>query len=181
NNLFKHTQLQTSFSVNMLAIVEGRPVLLTLRHALQVFIEHRREVVTRRTLFDLREARSRREIVEGLGLAVMNIDRVIEIIRSSKDTDEAKARLMAEKMGGLDRAGRPAGEVEAAAAAGFVHLTVRQAQAILDMRLGRLTGLEREKLEAEYKELWQLTDYLEGLLADPVKLMNAIVEELQAI
>jgi DNA gyrase subunit A len=185
NNLYKQTALQSSFGVNMLAIVEGRPVLLTLRRALEVFIDHRREVVTRRTLFDLREARSRREIVEGLGLAVMNIDRVIEIIRSSKDTDEAKGRLMAEKMGGLDgfleRAGRPAEEVEKARAAGFILLTGRQAQAILDMRLGRLTGLEREKLEAEYKELWELADYLHGLLSDEKKLMSAIVAELRDI
>src|SRR5438067_3719833 len=101
-NLYKHTALQQTFSVNMLAIVDQRPVLLTLRHALKVFIDHRREVVTRRTLFDLREARARREIVEGLGLAVINIDRVIEIIRSSKDTDEAKGRLMVEKMAGLE-------------------------------------------------------------------------------
>ena len=185
NNLYKNTALQSSFGVNMLAIVDGRPVLLTLRRALQVFIDHRREVVTRRTLFDLREARARREIVEGLGLAVINIDRVIDIIRSSKDTDEAKGRLIAERMGGLDgfleRAGRPAREVEAARAAGFVHLSPRQAQAILDMRLGRLTGLEREKLEAEYRELWALTDYLESLLADEKKLMGAIVDELTAL
>src|SRR4051812_39358182 len=185
NNLFKHTQLQTSFSVNMLAIVEGRPVTLSLRRALQVFVDHRRDVVTRRTLFDLREARLRREIVEGLGLAVTNIDRVIEIIRSSKDTDEAKGRLIAERMAGLagflERAGRPAEEVAAAEAKQFVTLSPRQAQAILDMRLGRLTGLEREKLEAEYKELWDLTDYLEGLLADDKKLMTAIIEELKAI
>src|SRR6185369_7793658 len=110
-NLMKHTALQTSFSVNMLAIVEGRPETLTLRRALQVFIDHRRDVVTRRTLFDLREARLRRELVEGLGLAVLNIDRVIEIIRSSKDTDQAKEGLTSEKMGGLaeflERAGRP--------------------------------------------------------------------------
>ena len=185
NNLFKFTSLQTSFSTNMLAIVDGRPVLLTLRRALQVFIDHRREVVTRRTLFDLREARARREIVEGLGLAVMNIDRVIEIIRASKDTDIARDALMKEKLGGmsgfLERAGRPKTEVDAAAAKQFVYLSERQAQAILDMRLGRLTGLEREKLEAEYKELWELTDYLEGLLADDKKLMSAIVEELRAI
>ncbi|MEO6771774.1 MAG: DNA gyrase subunit A [Kofleriaceae bacterium] len=185
NNLFKFTSLQTSFSTNMLAIVDGRPVMLTLRRALQVFIDHRREVVTRRTLFDLREARSRREIVEGLGLAVMNIDRVIEIIRASKDTDIARDALMKEKLGGmsgfLERAGRPKAEVDAAAARGFVLLSERQAQAILDMRLGRLTGLEREKLEAEYKELWELTDYLEGLLADDKKLMAAIIEELKAI
>jgi DNA gyrase subunit A len=184
-NLYKQTQLQTSFSVNMLAIVEGRPVLLNLKKALVVFIEHRRDVVTRRTLFDLREARSRREIVEGLGLAVMNIDRVIEIIRASKDTDIAKERLMAEKLRGmgefLERAGRPKDEVDGANERGFVQLSARQAQAILDMRLGRLTGLEREKLEAEYKELWELTDYLEGLLADPAKMMAAIVAELKQI
>jgi DNA gyrase subunit A len=185
NNLFKMTALQTSFNVNMLAIVDGRPVLLDLRSALRVFIEHRREVVTRRTLFDLRQARARREIVEGLGLAVMQIDRVIEIIRSSKDTDEAKEQLMAERMGGLDgfleRAGRPAAEVETARRAGFVHLSSRQAQAILDMRLGRLTGLEREKLEAEYRELWAQTDHLEGLLSDEDKLLGAIIDELRQI
>ena len=185
NHLFKFTSLQTTFSVNQLAIVDGRPVLLSLRRALQVFIEHRRDVVTRRTLFDLREARSRREIVEGLGLAVINIDRVIEIIRAAKDTDEAKANLVAERLGGiggfLERAGRPQDEVDAANAAGFVHLSLRQAQAILDMRLGRLTGLEREKLEAEYRELWTLTDYLEGLLSDESKLMAAIVTELEEI
>ncbi|MBP6629048.1 MAG: DNA gyrase subunit A [Kofleriaceae bacterium] len=184
-HLYKHTALQTTFSVNMLAIVDGRPVMLTLRRALTVFIDHRRDIVTRRTLFDLREARSRREIVEGLGLAVMNIDRVIEIIRSSKDTDQAKVRLMDERLGGMDgfleRAGRPAAEVEAARAKGFITLTERQAQAILEMRLGRLTGLERDKLEAEYRELWAQTDYLEGLLADPKKLMAAIVDELRAL
>jgi DNA gyrase subunit A len=184
-HLYKHTQLQTSFSVNMLAIVDSRPVLLTLKRALQVFVEHRRDVVTRRTLFDLRKARDRREIVEGLGLAVINIDRVIDIIRGSKDTDIAKERLMAEKLGGLggflERAGRPPAEVEAANAKQFVTLSGPQAQAILDMRLGRLTGLEREKLEAEYKELWALTDYLESLLADEKKLMGAIVDELKQI
>ena len=184
-SLFKYTSLQSSFSVNMLAIVDGRPVLLSLKKALQVFIEHRREVVTRRTLFDLREARLRREIVEGLGLAVINIDRIIDIIRTSKDTDIAKDRLMAEKLAGLggflERAGRPANEVTAANNRGFINLSARQAQAILDMRLGRLTGLEKEKLEAEYKELWELTDYLEGLLADDDKLMAAIVDELKQI
>nr|HEX4316205.1 DNA gyrase subunit A [Kofleriaceae bacterium] len=184
-NLYKYTQLQTSFAINMLAIVDNRPVLLSLKRALQVFVDHRREVVTRRTLFDLREARSRREIVEGLGLAVMNIDRIIAIIRASKDTDIAKDALMAEPLTGLDgfleRAGRPATEVADAKAKGTIRLTARQAQAILDMRLGRLTGLERDKLEAEYKELWTLTDYLEGLLADEGKLMSAIVDELAQI
>ena len=185
NNLYKQTKLQISYSINMLAIVDQRPVLLSLKRALQVFIDHRRDVVTRRTLFDLREARLRREIVEGLGLAVINVDRVIQIIRAAQDTDEAKTNLMAEKMAGLEgfleRAGRPAEEVNAARTKGFVFLTARQAQAILDMRLGRLTGLEREKLEAEYKELWELTDYLEGLLGDEKKLMGAIIDELKAI
>jgi DNA gyrase subunit A len=185
NNLFKMTALQTSFNVNMLAIVDGRPQVLSLRQALQVFVEHRRTVVTRRCLFELRQARERREIVEGLGLAVMQIDRVIDIIRSSKDTDEAKDRLMAERMAGLDgfleRAGRPENEVARARAAGFVNLTARQAQAILDMRLGRLTGLEREKVEAEYRELWALTDYLESILSDENKLRGVIMDELREI
>jgi DNA gyrase subunit A len=185
NSLYKMTQLQSNFSVNTLAIVHGRPQRLSLRQCLDVFISHRQEVVTRRSLYDLRIARERREIVEGLGLAVMQIDRVIEIIRSSKDTDEAKERLMQERMSGLDgfleRAGRPEEEVLAAREAGFVTLAPRQAQAILDMRLGRLTGLEREKLEAEYKDLWEKTDYLEGLLADDAKLMACIVEELKEI
>jgi DNA gyrase subunit A len=185
NNLYKMTALQSSFGINMLAIVGGRPQILTLREALKVFIEHRREVITRRALYELRQARDRREIVEGLGLAVLQVDRVIEIIRSSRDTDEAKQRLIAERLGGLDgfleRAGRPESEVQAAREAGFVHLTPRQAQAILDMRLGRLTGLEREKLEAEYRELWALTDYLEGLLSDESQLTQAIIEELESI
>ena len=185
NSLYKMTPLQTTFGVNMLAIVDGKPQMITLRRALEVFIEHRKEVVTRRARFELRQARERREIVEGLGLAVLSIDRVIEIIRSSKDTDEAKVRLIAERMGGLDgfleRAGRPAEEVQAAREAGFVHLTERQAQAILDMRLGRLTGLEREKLEAEYRELWEKTDYLEGILRSDEKLLKVITDELQQI
>ncbi len=185
NNLFKMTALQSTFSAHLLAIVDGRPQVMTLRKSLEVFLDHRREVITRRSLHDLRHARARREIVEGLGLAVMHIDRVIAIIRSSKDTDEAKERLIAEKMSGLEgfleRADRPAEEVEAARAAGFVYLSERQAQAILDMRLGRLTGLEREKLEAEYRELWELTDYLEGLLASDEKLLSVIVAELEEI
>ena len=111
NNLYKATALQSTISVTMLAIVDQRPVLLTLRKALQVFIEHRRDVVTRRTLHDLRKARERREIVEGLGLAVINIDRVIDIIRSSKDTDIAKERLMAERLGGLDGFLERAGQI----------------------------------------------------------------------
>jgi DNA gyrase subunit A len=185
NKLYKMTALQSTFGVNMLAIVDGKPQLVTLRRALEVFVEHRREVVTRRSRYELRQARERREIVEGLGLAIMQVDRVIEIIRSSKDTDEARVRLMAEKMGGLDgfleRAGRPADEVEAAREEGFVYLNDRQAQAILDMRLGRLTGLEREKLEAEYRELWDKTDFLEAILRSEQRLREVIREELLQI
>jgi DNA gyrase subunit A len=185
NNLFKMTALQSNFSVNMLAIVEGRPRLLDLREALQRFVDHRREVVTRRCLFELREARARREIVEGLGMAVMNIDRVIEIIRSSKDQDQARTRLIAEPLRGLggflERAGRPEAEVAAANAALTYNLNERQAQAILDMRLGKLTGLEREKLEAEYRELWDTTDRLEAILADEQKLLGVIIDELNAV
>src|SRR5215470_8170510 len=185
NNLFKMTSLQTSYGINMLAIADGQPRVLDLRSALMRFIEHRRDVVTRRSLHDLKEARLRREIVEGLGLAVMMIDRVIAIIRSSREPDEAKGRLMAEPMEGLsgflERAGRPAAEVEAAANAGPYRLNDRQAQAILDMRLARLTGLERDKLEGEYKKLWETTDRLEAILADETKLLGVIADELAAV
>ena len=185
NSLYKSTQLQSNFSINTLAIVHGRPKRLDLRECLDVFVEHRREVVTRRSLYDLRKARERREEVEGLGLAVMQIDRVIAIIRSSRDPEEARERLVLEKMTGLDgfleRAGRPEEEVTAAREAGFILLTSKQAKAILAMRLSKLTGLEREALEAEYKELWATTDYLEGLLADEGKLMACIIDELREI
>ena len=185
NNLYKMTALQTSFSINMLAIVEGQPRVLDLRSALIRFIEHRREVVTRRCLYELREAKKRREIVEGLGLAVTMIDRVIAIIRSSREPDEAKGRLMTEPMMGLggflERAGRPPAEVLAAEQAGPYRLNERQAQAILEMRLARLTGLEREKLESEYRDLWTTSDRLEAILADDAKLVGVIVDELVAI
>jgi DNA gyrase subunit A len=185
NNLFKMTSLQTSYGINMLAIADGQPRVLDLRGALLRFIDHRREVVTRRCLFELREARLRREIVEGLGLAVTSIDRVIDIIRSSREPEEAKSRLMAEPMHGLggflERAGRPPAEVAAAEQAGPYRLSDRQAQAILDMRLARLTGLEREKLEAEYRELWATTDRLEAILADDAKLLGVIADELAAV
>ncbi|MBX3158630.1 MAG: DNA gyrase subunit A [Deltaproteobacteria bacterium] len=184
-NLMSQTQLQSSFSINMLAIVDKKPVVMTLRSALHVFVEHRRDVVTRRTLFDLREARARREIVEGLGLAVANIDRIIAIIRGSADTDIARERLMAEPLRGLatflERAGRPEAEVAAARTRDTINLTERQARAILEMRLGRLTGLEIEELEKEYRELWARTDYLDGLLADDKKLMQVIHDELVAV
>ncbi len=141
NNLYKMTPLQESFGINMLAIVDGRPQILSLKQALVHFIDHRRDVVTRRTMFDLREARERMHIVEGLEIAVDNIDAVIDIIRASKDTDAAKTGLMAS-----------------------FDLSARQAQAILDMRLAKLTGLEREKLIAEMKEVGALIARLEEIL-----------------
>src|SRR5947199_8628882 len=123
NNLWKMTQLQESFGINMLAIVEGRPQILSLKQALTHYVAHRRDVVTRRTLYDLREARDRMHILEGLKIAVDNIDAVIDLIRASKDTETAKAGLIQS-----------------------FDLSPRQAQAILEMRLAKLTGLERQAL-----------------------------------
>jgi DNA gyrase subunit A len=185
NNLYKQTALQTSFGVTMLAIVDGRPKMLSLRDALAHFVDHRREVVTRRSVFELREAKERQEIVEGLGIAVDNIDRVIAIIRGSADPDEARRLLCAEPLRGLGeflrRAGRPEEEIARRTATGEFHLSERQAQAILDMRLQRLTGLEREKLEAEYRELNATIDRLEKILADDKELMRVVIEELVAL
>ncbi len=185
NNLFKMTPLQSSFGVTMLAISDQQPKLLTLKDALQYFIDHRRDVVTRRSLFELREAKSRQEIVEGLVIAVDNIDRVIQIIRSSSDPDEAKESLMAEPFMGLaeflKRAGRPQDEIDQRTEKGDYLLSERQAQAILDMRLQRLTGLEKDKLDAEYRELCITIDRLEGILSDPAKLLKVITDELTGL
>ena len=185
NNLYKQTALQSSFGVMMLAIVDQRPRMLTLKDALSVFLDFRREVVTRRTVFELREAKSRLELVEGLGLAVDNIDRVIAIIRGSSDPDAAKAALMAEPLKGLAeflrRAGRPEAEVEKRIGNGVYHFSARQAQAILEMRLQRLTGLERDKLEAEYRELWATIDRLEAILGSEEKLIQVVRDELSAL
>jgi DNA gyrase subunit A len=158
NNLWKMTQLQESFGINMLAIVEGRPQILSLKQALSVYLAHRRDVVTRRTLFDLREARDRMHILEGLKIAVDNIDAVIDLIRSSKDTDAAKAGLISS-----------------------FDLSPRQAQAILDMRLAKLTGLEREALLAEIKQVGELIARLEEILESEVKLMAVVIGELEEI
>jgi DNA gyrase subunit A len=184
NKLYKMSDLQTSFGVNMIAIVNGRPEVLNLHRCLAEFIDHRRTVVTRRCRFELEKAMSRREIVEGLGVAVDAIDRIIELIRSSRDPDEAKARLLAEPLSGyagfLARCDRPAEEI-AKAEQGPYRLNERQAKAILDMRLQRLTGLEREKVEAEYKELSATITELESILTDPARLMAVIRGELKQI
>jgi DNA gyrase subunit A len=185
NQLFQTTQLQNSFGVNNLAIVEGRPRLLNVKQMLQCFIDHRREVVTRRTRFELAEAQARREIVEGLGMAVASVNRVVETIRASRDTEAARLALMQLPLSGLEqfvlRAGRPPEEVEQARARGEYLLSEVQARAILDMRLARLTGLESEKLATEYGELCQTIARLQKILESDGELVRVIVEELDEI
>ncbi len=183
NHLYKHTQLQTNFSVNMIAIVDGRPRLLNLKDLLEKFLDHRRQVIIRRSEFELREALDKREIIEGLGVASMDIDRVIELIRTSRDPDEARTRLQAHDFTGLggflERAGFTPDEVARADA--HYRLSERQAQAILDMRLQRLTGLQQEKLAGEYRGLTDLIDKLNALLQSEELLRNHMIAELQEI
>lgn len=185
NHLYQHTALQSTFGVNCLAIVNGQPRVLDLKEALQHFIWHRREVVTRRTRYELREALARRELVEGLGMAVTEVDLVVQTIRTSRDPEEAKGRLMELPLRGLEdfvrRAGRPEEEVQAARERGDYALSDRQAQAILDMRLARLTGLEREKLATEYGELSELIGTLRAILASEARLFEVIRTELEEI
>jgi DNA gyrase subunit A len=185
NQLYQQTALQSSFSVNQLAIVAGRPRLLNLKETLELFIEHRREVVTRRTRFELREALAQRELVEGLGMAVTDVDLVVNTIRKSRDTDEARAALMLLPLKGLEefvkRAGRPESEIAEAHARGDYFLTERQAKAILEMRLSRLTGLEREKLAAEYGQLCETIARLQAILESDEKLKDVIITELDEI
>ena len=154
NNLFKHTALRSSFSVNMIGLVRGAPRVLNLRQVLQYYIEFREEVIRRRAEFDLKKARARLEVLEGLRIAIDNLDRVIAIIRGSADVEEARNGLIAEF--------------------GF---SLVQAQAILDMQLRRLAALEREKLENEYKELLETVERLEALLADPAKVRAEVIKE----
>ncbi len=158
NNLWKMTPLQESFGINMLAIVEGRPQILSLRKALRHYISHRRDVVMRRTMFDLRAARDRMHILQGLKIAVDNIDAVIDLIRSSRDTETAKLGLISS-----------------------FELSARQAQAILDMRLAKLTGLEREALVKEMEEVGALIAHLEGILGSEEVLMGVVVAELEEV
>jgi len=184
NRLYKMSDLQTTFGVNMIAIAGGRPQVLNLKDCLVHFVDHRRTVVTRRTRYELRKAMERREIVEGLGVAVDAIDRVIAIIRGSRDPEVARAELMREPLQGfapfLERCDRPAEEVEAARGKPY-HLNERQAKAILEMRLQRLTGLEREKIEGEYRELSEQIAYYESILASRELLMSVIRDELLTI
>ncbi|GMV39216.1 MAG: DNA gyrase subunit A [Myxococcales bacterium] len=158
NQLYAMTPMQSSFGIINLAIVHGQPRVLNLKEILSHFIDHRRDVVTRRCLFELRQAEARAHILQGYLIALENIDEVVEIIKTSADTEQARLRLMA-------RFG----------------LSERQAQAILDLRLSRLTGLEREKIEQEYQEILATIARLKAILADERLLLDVIVEELTDI
>ena len=156
NQLFKHTQLQSSFGIIMLALVDGQPRILNLKQILEYYLAHQKDVVTRRTRYELAKAKDRAHILEGLKIALDNLDEVISTIRNSKTADTAKTALMER-----------------------FSLSQRQAQAILDMRLQRLTGLERQKIEDEYVDVMETIDWLESVLADESKVLNIIKEDLQ--
>ncbi len=158
NKLYKYTQMQTSFSVNNIALVKGRPRLLNLRDLIDNFVEHRHDVVVRRTQYELRQAEKRAHILEGLIIASDNIDEVVQLIKTSESPNEAKSRL-------IER----------------FELTEVQAQAIVDMRLGQLTGLQQEKLRNEYEELKKLIDHLKAILENEQMRMDIIKEELLEI
>ncbi|WP_421854093.1 DNA gyrase subunit A [Marinomonas sp.] len=192
NNIFTQTQLQSVFGINMVALVDGRPQLLNIKQILECFVKHRREVVTRRTIFELRKARERGHILEGLAVSLANIDRVIELIRTSPTSAEAKEKIVSESwepgnvVAMLERAGADACRPDDLEAGyGFVdgayHLSPDQAQAILDLRLHRLTGLEHDKLLGEYKSLIELIGELLNILSNPDRLMEVIREELEEV
>ncbi|MFO0757664.1 MAG: DNA gyrase subunit A [Byssovorax sp.] len=185
NQLYRLTDLQASFGVINLSIANGRPAVLTLKETLAHFVEHRREVVTRRCRYELREAEAQRELVEGLGMATSDIDRVVSTIRASRDADEARENLQKLPLQGLGeflrRAGRPEAECAEADGKTDYFLSERQAKAILEMRLSRLTGLEREKLAKEYGELSNEIERLRAILASHELLMGVIIGELNDI
>lgn len=192
NNLYQHTQLENVFGINMVALLDGQPKLLNLKQMLEAFIRHRREVVTRRTIFDLRKARERGHILEGLAVALANIDEVIALIKAAPSSAEAKEAMMARTWQGgivtemLARAdatlSRPDGLApEFGMVDGGYRLSAAQAQAILDLRLHRLTGLEQEKIKAEYKEILDRIIDLLDILANPGRLMQVIRDELVLI
>jgi DNA gyrase subunit A len=158
NNLYKQTALQTSFGINLLALVNGQPKVLNLKECLYEYLQHQRVVIRRRTEFELRKAEARAHILEGLRIALDHIDQIIALIRGSQTTELAKQGLMEQ-----------------------FSLSEKQAQAILDMRLQRLTGLEREKIEEEYQELMKLITELQAILADDEKVLEIIREELLEI
>ncbi|CAM4432857.1 DNA topoisomerase (ATP-hydrolyzing) subunit A [Vibrio agarivorans] len=192
NNLYAQTQLQTTFGINMVALDNGQPKLFNLKEMLKCFVDHRREVVTRRTIFELRKARERAHILEALSLALANIDEVIELIKSAPTPAEAKVGLVSRgwDLGNvasmLERAGTDAArpewlEPEFGIRDGQYYLTETQAQAILELRLHRLTGLEHEKILDEYKALLEEIAELMHILASTERLMEVIREELEAV
>ncbi|MDG1733038.1 MAG: DNA topoisomerase (ATP-hydrolyzing) subunit A [Thalassotalea sp.] len=192
NNLYKLTQMQVSFGINMVAIEGGQPKLFNLKEMLESFVLHRREVVTRRTIFELRKARERAHLLEGLAVALSNIDPIIAAIKASPTAAEAKEKLTSQgwELGTvaemLERAGDDAArpewvEPEFGIRDGKYFLTAQQAQAILDLRLQKLTGLEHEKILTEYKELLEIIAELMHILGSPERLMEVIREELEAI
>ena len=192
NNLYQHTQLQSVFGINMVALVDGRPQLLNLKQCLEAFIRHRRDVVTRRTVFELRKARQRAHILEGLAVALASIDEVIALIRRSANRAAAKQALMDRTWepgvvtGMLERAGAESSRPDGLDAhyglvdAGY-RLSEIQTQAILDLRLHQLTGLEQDKIVDEYKELLVRIDELLRILNNPDRLMEVIREELTGL
>ena len=192
NNLWQHTQMQSVYGINMVALVDGQPRLLNLKQILEAFIRHRREVVTRRTVFDLRKARERAHILEGLAIALANIDPIIALIKAAPSPAEAKIGLMGRAWAPglvtemLERAGSTASRPDGLApefglnAKGY-SLSAEQAQAILDLRLHRLTGLEQDKILSEYKDILVKIKDLLDILNDPERLMQVIREELLAI
>ena len=191
NNLYKHTQMQNVFGINMVALIDGQPKLLNLKQILEAFVRHRREVVTRRTVFELRKARDRGHILEGLAVALSNIDEVIALIKAAPNPAEAKRQLVSKawRPGAvsdmLDRADATARPEELAAEYGLgdegYRLSPIQAQAILDLRLHRLTGLEQDKILKEYGEILDVIAELLEILTNPDRLMEVIREELTAI
>jgi len=158
NQLYKHTQMQESFGIIMLALVDGRPRILNLREVIYHYLEHQKNVIVRRTQFDLNKAKARAHILEGLKIALDHLDAVIRTIRESETGEEAKAALMSR-----------------------FDLTDKQAQAILDLRLQRLTSLEREKIEEEYREIMKTIEWLESVLADGQKVLEIVREELTEV
>lgn len=192
NHLYSQTQMQTVFGINMVALDKTQPKVFNLLEILQAFVLHRREVVTRRTVFELKKARERAHILEGLAIALANIDPIIALIKASKSPSDAKISLTAQgwALGDvsdmLERAGNDAArpdwlEPEFGIRDGLYYLTEQQAQAILDLRLNKLTGLEHEKILSEYKELLDLIAELLHILGSPERLMEVIREELEKI
>ena len=197
NNLYQQTQMESVFGINMVALVDGRPQLLDLKQILEAFVRHRREVVTRRTIFELRKARARAHILEGLTVALANIDEMIELIKTSENPQVAKDRMLARTwqpglVGTLlaaagAEASRPedlpsgVGLVDGHASAGMYQLTDTQAQQILEMRLHRLTGLEQEKLTEEYRQLLDAIRGLIEILENPDVLLDVIRTELRNV